>query len=990
MKTLPSVLLALVWAISGVCGAKAAELQTLHTFGPGPLHPHGTLIQGADGATYGTTATGGPRQNGTVFKITATGQMVVLHSFTSGPNGGQPRAGLTLASDGNFYGTTSVGGTNGHGTIFRITPEGALVTLHHFGSSPNDTYATMLVQGNDGYLYGTTEGWRPEYPGTAFKISLAGAYTQLYRFSVGVFGGNGPDGGFPGPLMKAQDGNLYGLTSSGGAHGYGTLFRLFPTGGAGRIYSFESPNRTSPTRLVELNAGEFYGTSAGYGSLGSIYRLTLSGVFTTLHTFTGSGDVYDSESLVVGNDGNLYGACPTGGLGQPPFDSGIVFRITPAGVFDVLHSFAGGLDGRRPWCGLVRTAEQTFRGITTEGGLHGKGTIFEITAQGALATIFHFSPSSDGAGGAGAMVELEDGNLYGATREGGPFGRGTIFRLTPEGELTTLYNFQGKEDRGYPGRLVLGPDGFLYGVTHWAAGYATLFKISPTGTFTTVHSYTSEQENLTGDLVLGSDGNFYTTIALGGASHEGAIVKVTPAGELTVVHNFMQATDGAEPYCTLVQDSNGFLYGETSIRGANDNGTIFRCSPAGDFAVLHHFTAPEGRPLGDMVLGSDGSIYGVTMGGGVYFSGIVFRLAPNGAFTVLHDFEQGLGVYGTTLMIASDDTLYGASASGENGAGYLFQVAPNGTFSVLYTFEGGSDGSNPGALMQATNGRLYGSTASNGGADGLGTLFSLSLQPSTTLLNISTRMRVETGNNVLIGGFIVTGTAPKDVVVRALGPWLSSVGISDVLADPILELRGPDGSLIATNDNWQDDPSQAAQLTALGLALPHPNEAGLFATLQPNAYTAVLAGKNNGTGVGLVEVYDMGQTANAQMANISTRGLVQTGSNVMIGGFILGGSSDAHVVVRGIGPSLADLGLSPVLANPTLELHDGNGALLTSNDNWLEDPAQAEQLTASGLAPTHWQEAGIRALLPPGPFTAILAGQNGGSGIGLIEIYNLH
>lgn len=165
----------------------------------------------------------------------------------------------------------------------------------------------------------------------------------------------------------------------------------------------------------------------------------------------------------------------------------------------------------------------------------------------------------------------------------------------------------------------------------------------------------------------------------------------------------------------------------------------------------------------------------------------------------------------------------------------------------------------------------------------------------------------------------------------------------------------------------------------------------MIAMLQPNAYTAVLTGKNNGTGVGLVEVYDIGQTANAQMANISTRGLVQTGTNVMIGGFILGGASaDTHVVVRGIGPSLADLGLSPVLANPTLELHDGNGALLISNDNWLDDSAQAAQLTASGLAPTHWQEAGIRALLPPGPFTAVLAGQNGGTGIGLIEIYNLH
>jgi hypothetical protein len=150
-----------------------------------------------------------------------------------------------------------------------------------------------------------------------------------------------------------------------------------------------------------------------------------------------------------------------------------------------------------------------------------------------------------------------------------------------------------------------------------------------------------------------------------------------------------------------------------------------------------------------------------------------------------------------------------------------------------------------------------------------------------------------------------------------------------------------------------------------------------------------------GTGVGLVEVYDINQEANAQLANISTRGLVQTGANVMIGGFILGGAAGTggeytNVVVRGIGPSLADLGLSPVLANPTLELHDGNGAMLIANDNWLDDPTQAAQLTALGLAPVNWQESGIVASLPLGPFTAILAGQNSGTGIGLVEIYNLH
>lgn len=257
-------------------------------------------------------------------------------------------------------------------------------------------------------------------------------------------------------------------------------------------------------------------------------------------------------------------------------------------------------------------------------------------------------------------------------------------------------------------------------------------------------------------------------------------------------------------------------------------------------------------------------------------------------------------------------------------------------------------------------------------------------------VNISTRMRVDTGNNVLIGGFIVTGSAPKSVAVRGIGPSLAALGLPDALADPTLELRGSTGALISENDNWQDDPAQAAQLTVLGLGLPDPNESGIVSTLVPASYTVILAGKNQTTGVGLVEIYDTGSSGNSELGNISTRGFVLTGSNVMIGGFILGGTNNTRVVVRGIGPSLAQVGLSPVLTDPTLELHDGNGALLIANDNWLDDAGSASQLTALGLAPTEPNESGLIISLPPGTFTAILAGKNGGTGIGLVEIYNVH
>jgi hypothetical protein len=246
----------------------------------------------------------------------------------------------------------------------------------------------------------------------------------------------------------------------------------------------------------------------------------------------------------------------------------------------------------------------------------------------------------------------------------------------------------------------------------------------------------------------------------------------------------------------------------------------------------------------------------------------------------------------------------------------------------------------------------------------------------------------------MIGGFIVTGNAPKSLVLRGIGPSLTSFGISDALADPVLSLRGANGAVISQNDNWQDDPAQAAQISAAGLAPQNPMESGIAVILPPGGYTAILTGRNQTTGVGLVEIYDINQAADSQLGNVSTRGLVQTGSNVMIGGFILGPNppqaGNTRVVLRGIGPSLSQSGLSNVLANPTLELHDSNGTTLVGNDNWQDDPASAAALSANGFALQNSLESGIFITLPPGAFTAILAGQNGGTGIGLVEVYNLH
>ena len=258
-------------------------------------------------------------------------------------------------------------------------------------------------------------------------------------------------------------------------------------------------------------------------------------------------------------------------------------------------------------------------------------------------------------------------------------------------------------------------------------------------------------------------------------------------------------------------------------------------------------------------------------------------------------------------------------------------------------------------------------------------------------VNISVRSQVATGNDVAISGFINTGTGPKKVILRALGPSLQQFGVTNPLADPVLELHAGDGSLITTNDNWRDNTAQQQQdITNNQLAPANDLESAIVNTIQPGTYTAIIRGRNNGTGVGVLEVYDVDQNSGSRLANVSGRALVQTGTNVLISGFIVGNNAGAaKFVVRGMGPSLAQSGITNPLADPTLELRDTNGALVIADDNWQDNSSQATQISSSGLAPSNSLESAIAISLLPGTYTAIVAGKNGGTGIGLVEVYNI-
>jgi len=377
--------------------------------------------------------------------IAAQAQTFTMLLNFDGPDGSAPIA-LVQGVDGNFYGTTAGGGTNcgpyGCGTVFKITPEGALTTLYSFCSQPSCTdgiypYAG-LVQATDGNFYGTTsQGGSNIHAGTVFKITPAGNFTTVYSFctQTDCSDGNSPTGG----LIQGTDGSLYGTTFTGG------------TGGAQYCES----------------------------GCGTVFKISPNGTFTSLHQFTGysfEGSGPDA-GLVQGKNGNFYGTTKYGGAyDQCPlgYGCGTVFEITPSGRLTTLHSFAGHPgDGATPYAGLVLTADGTLFGTTSSGGANDQGTAFKVTPAGDLQTIYNFCSQpncSDGVMPEAALVWATDGNLYGVTPEGGAYGPGLIFKMTPAGTLTPLYSYcpQGYPqcpDGNFPLGLVQATNGIFYGTT---------------------------------------------------------------------------------------------------------------------------------------------------------------------------------------------------------------------------------------------------------------------------------------------------------------------------------------------------------------------------------------------------------------------------------------------------------------------------------------------------------------------------------------------
>jgi hypothetical protein len=354
-------------------------------------------------------------------------------------------------------------------------------------------------------------------------------------------------------------------------------------------------------------------------------------------------------------------------------------------------------------------------------------------------------------------------------------------------------------------------------------------------------------------------------------------------------------------------------------------------------------------------------------------------------FPVISTVQGGLTVTLTGSLNSMPNTVFRLEFFGNSGAGFFGQ----GEFflgSTDVTTDANGDASYD-VMLNAPGSPAAGAFTATA-TDPAGNTSEFSATFRTKLLNISTRMQVLTGDNVPIGGFIVTGVSPKKVIVRAIGPSLGAFGVAGALADPALELHAPDGSVV-TNDNWKE--TQELEIEATGLMPTNDLESAIVQSLDPGAYTAVVHGKNGTTGIGLVEAYDLDQPVDSELANISTRGFVDSGDNVMIGGFIVGpkplgdGLQASLVVVRAIGPSLGDSGVATPLQDPTLELHDENGTMIAFNDDWKD--SQEAGIEAAQLAPSDDRESAILISLLSGPYTAIVRGVGDTTGVALVEVY---
>jgi uncharacterized repeat protein (TIGR03803 family) len=712
--------------------------SVLHNFHRAVHQPEGPVVSDGRGTLYGTVAYGGPSDGGAVFAVRAEGGgFRVLHEFAGGADdGSRPRASLVIGGDGALYGTTSEGGTGDKGTIFTLQPDGSrFAVLHSFPSDGSEgrNPAEPLVLDDAGRLYGTAVD-------TLFTIGRNGSgFRVLHVFKGGLGDGRAADS----PLLLDASGTLYGTTRSGGRtpvgfgryyyDGDGTIFRIrtdgtdfrilrafaivdgidgglvpgLATDGAGNLFGWaggatgitdsffrigtdgsgyrtlltiDGTEFTPSGQLLYDPSGHLYGMLNGSSARSELFRLGVDGTgYEILRTFDGGIEGYDPASpLVLLGPGVLCGAM----AGGSPFEAGTVFRVDTDGTrFEILHAFDpySADDGLDPNGALIADAAGTLYGMTYSGGESGRGTIFKIRPDGTGFQILHAFGGAMGDGSyphAGLVLDRA-GNLYGTSRWGGIFDRGTVFRITTEGlDFRLLHSFSGgAEDGEYPGpALAVDAAGSLYGTTPSGgpSGNGTVFRIGTDGSgFRLLHTFSSrEGGHPSTPLLLDGSGNLYGTFSPFDVTYGGLFTLRTDGTGYRLLHSFAGGPyDGANPSGSLLTDGRGSLYGTTWSGGPWDAGTIFRTDIDGtNYQILHAFTGDGKEGLWPSAVLDGGNLYGITHGS--YGTGTLFSLGVDGSdFQILISFDAAPSdlAYLDSLFLAGPGLLY-ATTGGPGGA----------------------------------------------------------------------------------------------------------------------------------------------------------------------------------------------------------------------------------------------------------------------------------------------------------------------------------
>ena len=591
----------------------AGSETVLHEFqgGTDGVSPTDGVILDAAGNLYGTTKQGGSANQGVVYKVAPGGQETVLYTFTGGTDGGNPAGGLVLDSAGSVYGTTLGGGiaegTQGDGVIFKLSASGQEMVLYTF-TTPGEP--TGVIRDAAGDLFGTLQTGGAQGAGAIYELSAAGQFSLLYSFPTGDYES------LPlGHLIRDSAGNIYGACMSGGATGAGMVYKLDPQAAVTVLYTFTggADGGNPQAGLVRDAAGNLYGAAQRGGSAGGhgvVFIVDPAGQETVLHSFTNQLDGGTPNGALVRDPaGNLLGTTVYGGENG---NSGVVYRLDTAGTETSLYLFPGGPSGgREPKGGVIRDSIGNLYGTTYHGGVYGAGLVYELDTSGRFSVLYPFTGGADGALPSAGLILDSEGNLYGTTQAGGAWGEGAVYKVDPSGKETVLYSFTGALDGALPMSGVIGdPGGNLYGTTQGGGefGYGVVYKLDPSGKQTVLHTFTNGADGGSpqAGVIMDSEANLYGTTTYGGqinyeALNYGVVYKLDAEGNQTTLYTFRgppTGGDGAHPYSGVVMDPAGNLYGTTNQGGTTGCacGIVYRIDTSGNETVLYKFGANGGFP----------------------------------------------------------------------------------------------------------------------------------------------------------------------------------------------------------------------------------------------------------------------------------------------------------------------------------------------------------------------------------------------------------